>query len=178
MVPIVFEEFAMRIRGECLVLGNDINTDVIIPSMYCNSPDAVTLGRHCFAHVDPGFSAKAASSQVLLAGKNFGCGSSREHAPLALFGAGIRCILGISFARIFFRNSINIGLPVFMVEDLVNDASPGDGIEIDIPGCYCVNTRLNRRYALPLMPPEIDAIFRSGGLVGYYRAHHGRDMVV
>jgi 3-isopropylmalate/(R)-2-methylmalate dehydratase small subunit len=160
----------MLISGKALVYGDDINTDVIIPSRYCGSTEAADLGKHCFANLDPRFHEKAAEANILVVGRNFGCGSSREHAPLAILGAGIQCVIGRSFARIYFRNSINIGLPLFECSELVDEVQPGDELDIDFADGHCDLKRTNRRFDIPCFPPPIDAIFRHGGLIGYHHA--------
>lgn len=160
----------MKISGRALIYGDDINTDVIIPSRYCGSTDAAELGKHCFANLDPDFHQKAASASILVVGRNFGCGSSREHAPLAILGAGIQCVIGRSFARIYFRNSINIGLPLFECPELVDEVLAGDELHIDFEQGSCLVGRSGARFEIPRFPHPIDAIFKHGGLIGYYQA--------
>ncbi|GAG96759.1 unnamed protein product, partial [marine sediment metagenome] len=122
----------MIIKGKVYKFGDDINTDDIIPARYLNTSDPESLARHCMEDARPGFAGLVEPGSIIAAGKNFGCGSSREHALLAIKAAGIACIIAASFARIFFRNSINIGLPIIECPDLVDKITEGDRISIDL----------------------------------------------
>jgi|SRR5271157_127912 len=145
--------------------GDDIDTDAIIPGRFLTINDPNELAKHAFEGVRPDF--KPAEGDVVVAGENFGCGSSREHAPLALKGAGIKCIIAKSFARIFFRNSINIGLPMLECKD-VGRISDGDILEIE--GITIRNLTKNETYSTTPLPGFLREIVESGGLIEYARA--------
>ncbi|MBN1332263.1 MAG: 3-isopropylmalate dehydratase small subunit, partial [Synergistales bacterium] len=119
------------IKGKAWVFGDHIDTDVIIPARYLVTNEEKELGKHCMEDMDPCFASKITKGDIIVAGENFGCGSSREHAPLAIKGAGIACVIASSFARIFFRNAINIGLPIFVCPEAVQDTLSGDRVSID-----------------------------------------------
>ena len=154
-----------KIRGRVWKFGDDVDTDQIIPAQYLVTGDPKELGEHAFENVRPGFARKVKEGDVIVAGKNFGCGSSREHAPRALIGTGISCVIAKSFARIFYRNSINIGLPV--VECYVK-AKDGDEVEVDFEkGIVEVN---GKRYSFPSLPSFLLNLINSGGLVSYVKS--------
>lgn len=159
-----------RIRGRVWRFGSNVDTDQIIPAKYLVTGDAGKLARHVFEHARPGFSERVRPGDVIVAGKNFGCGSSREHAPRALLGAGIACVVAGSFARIFFRNAINIGLPV--VECDV-DAEDGEEVEIDFEKGVIKNLTKNKRYAFKPLPEFLLNLLNSGGLIGYTKKRLG-----
>ncbi|HTX44194.1 MAG TPA: 3-isopropylmalate dehydratase small subunit [Methanocella sp.] len=145
--------------------GNDIDTDAIIPGRFLIINDAKELAKHAFEGVRPDF--KPAEGDVVVAGENFGCGSSREHAPLALKGAGIKCVIAKSFARIFFRNSINIGLPMLECGD-ADRISDGDILEVE--GDKIKNLTRNETYQTVPLPEFLEEIVDEGGLIEYARA--------
>jgi len=147
--------------------GDDIDTDVIIPAIYLTSHRPEVLARHCMEPLDPGFAGRVRPGDVLVAGRNFGCGSSREHAVLALQAAGISCIVAESFARIFFRNALNNGLPLVACPDAVRDAREGDAIRVDLDGGQVWLGA--RAYPFPVHPPFLAGMIRQGGLVEYVR---------
>ncbi|RKY77847.1 3-isopropylmalate dehydratase small subunit, partial [candidate division KSB1 bacterium] len=120
------------LQGKVWQFGDDINTDLIVPARYLNTSDPQELATHCMEDVDPEFTKKIARGDVIVAGKNFGCGSSREHAPLAIKSAGIACVIAKSFARIFFRNAINIGLPILESQDAIEEIVTGNVVKIDL----------------------------------------------
>ena len=120
------------LRGKVWTFGNDIDTDAIIPARYLNTSDPAELARHCMEDADPDFPSKVSSGDIIVAGKNFGCGSSREHAPLALKEAGVACVIAESFARIFYRNAVNIGLPILESPDASAVLQEGNQVEIDL----------------------------------------------
>lgn len=145
--------------------GANIDTDVILPGKYLNLYTPEELGPHCMEGLDPSFIQRVRPGDVIIAGSNFGTGSSREHAPIAIKAAGISCIIATSFARIFYRNAINIGLPVFECADLVAAVKNGDGLEADIAqGLFTVNGVVFQAKAFP---PYIQAIIDAGGLVPF-----------
>ncbi len=155
-----------KIKGRIWKFGDNIDTDQIIPAEYLVTGDPEELGKHAFEKVRPEFVNKVRKGDIIVAEKNFGCGSSREHAPRALIGAGISCVVAKSFARIFYRNSINIGLPV--VECSVK-ARDGDDLEIDFEKGIIGNMNTKEQYEFLPLPPFLLNLINSGGLVGYVK---------
>ena len=162
------------IHGKAHAFGDDVNTDEIIPARYLNRTDPEFLGAHCMEDADPEFVRKVAEGDVIVGGKNFGCGSSREHAPIAIKAAGVACVVARTFARIFFRNSINIGLPIVACPEAVDDASTGDDLEIDLPAGRLANRTTGRTFTFPPFTEEIRAIIAAGGLMPFVKARMGK----
>jgi 3-isopropylmalate/(R)-2-methylmalate dehydratase small subunit len=162
------EEVPMR--GKAHVFGDDVNTDEIIPARYLNSIDPAFLAGHCMEDADAEFTKKVRPGDVLVAGENFGCGSSREHAPIAIKAAGVACVVAESFARIFFRNSINIGLPIIACPDAVDDISPGDDLEIDLAAGRLRNLTTGNAFSFPPFTNEIQEIIAAGGLMPFVKS--------
>ncbi len=156
-------------KGQCWKFGDDVNTDEIIPARYLNSTDPAELAPHCMEDADPEFAGKAEPGDIVVAGRNFGCGSSREHAPLALKGFGISCVIAESFARIFFRNAINTGLPIAECPEAAKEAQEGDVTEIDFKEGTVRNLTRDRTYCFPPFPEEISRIIDAGGLMAFAR---------
>jgi len=157
------------LEGKALVYGDHIDTDVIIPARYCTSYDMKELARHCMEGVDPSFFDRVEEGDILVAGENFGCGSSRENAPLAIKGAGVSGVVAKSFARIFYRNAINIGLPILENKELVEATSEGDEIRVDLASGSIENvTRDMTAQAVPF-PPLMREIIDGGGMVPFIR---------
>lgn len=157
----------MKITGKAWRFGDNIDTDAIIPARYLNTSDPQELAAHCMEDADSEFAGKVSKGDMIVAGSNFGCGSSREHAPIAIKAAGVSCVIAQSFARIFFRNSINIGLPIFESPDAVSAVENGDELEVDVDAGRILNVTRGHEYrALPL-PPEIQEIIADGGLVNH-----------
>ncbi len=155
------------IKGRAWKFGDDVNTDLIIPARYLNTSDAAELARHVMEDADADFPNKVRKGDVIAAGRNFGCGSSREHAPIAIKAAGISCVVAHSFARIFFRNAINIGLPIVENPPLAAALVTGDSVEIDLAaGTARVG---QREFHITPYPPELQAIIDAGGLVNRTR---------
>jgi 3-isopropylmalate/(R)-2-methylmalate dehydratase small subunit len=161
--------------GRAIVYGDDVDTDVIIPARHCTSYDPEELGKHCMEDLDPEFIKKVRPGDVIVAGENFGCGSSRENAPLAIKGARISVVIAKSFARIFFRNSINIGFPILESRELVEDTKEGDPLEIDLNVSTIKNGRTGKEYRVAPFPPEILEIVEAGGMVEYVRNKLNKD---
>ncbi len=161
------------LEGAAHVYGDDIDTDVIIPARHCTSYDQEELGRHCLEDLDPEFVQKTESGDVIIAGENFGCGSSRENAPLAIKGARISAVIAKSFARIFYRNSINVGLPIIESREIVEETEEGDRLEIDLDRGVITNQRTGKEYRVPPLPPEVLDIVDAGGMVPYVRKRLG-----
>ena len=157
------------IKGNVHVFGDDVNTDEIIPARYLNTTDEKELASHCMEDADPEFVRKMKPGDVIVAGENFGCGSSREHAPIAIKAAGIACVVARSFARIFFRNAINIGLPIVTSAEAAADASPGDQVQIDLAAGRLRNLTTGRAFTSPPFTKEIQAIIAAGGLMPFVK---------
>ena len=155
----------MKIKGKTWKFGNDINTDEIVPARYLNTSDPDELASHCMEDADPDFIKKISEGDIIVAGNNFGCGSSREHAPIAIKYAKISCVLAESFARIFYRNSINIGLPIVESPDAAKDIKEGDEIEIDFDKGEITNLSSKKVYKAKPFPPFMQDIIEKGGLM-------------
>ena len=153
------------ISGWCWVFGDDVNTDEIIPALYLITTDAAELGRHAMESLRPGFAGKIRRGDIIVAGENFGCGSSREHAPLALKGAGISGVIAKSFARIFYRNAINIGLPILECPEAVNALREGDELEIDLAAGTIKRPSDGRTFRMQPFPDFLRRIIAAGGLM-------------
>jgi len=156
-----------KIRGHAITYGDNINTDVIIPARYCTRFDIEYLGQHCMKDLDPEFLKKRNLGDILVVGSNFGCGSSRESAPLAIKGAGISCIVAKSFARIFYRNAINIGLPIFECKELVEITQEGDLLEVRLGTGFISNLTRARAFPSAPYPEVIREIIASGGMIHF-----------
>ena len=154
----------MIISGKALKYGDNIDTDVIIPACYLTSTDPAELAQHCLEGLDPTFSEKA-SSAILVAGKNFGCGSSREHAPLAIKASGVKAVIAASFARIFYRNAINIGLPILESEEAAEKIKEGDQLEIDLDRGEIKDLTSGDTFKVNPFPPFLQEIIERGGLM-------------
>lgn len=160
----------MVIRGRSWKYGSNVDTDRILPAKYVHLTDPGELGKHCLEHLDPEFSSKVSKGDILVAESNFGCGSSREVAPLAIRSAGISCVIAKSFARIFFRNSINIGLPILECSAAVDGISPGDNVEVDLRAGKITNLTTGKSFAALAFPPFLQRIIDLGGLMNTVRA--------
>ncbi len=159
----------MIIKGKVWKFKDNIDTDVIIPARYLNTSDPKELALHCMEDYDSEFVKKINQGDIIVAGRNFGCGSSREHAPIALKAAGVSCIIAKSFARIFFRNAINIGLPIFESEEIAEQSSEGDFLEVDAIKGIIKNINKDRNYKLNPLPAFIQNIISLGGLREYVK---------
>jgi 3-isopropylmalate/(R)-2-methylmalate dehydratase small subunit len=161
------------LEGKAHKLPDNVDTDVIIPARHCTSFHKEELGSHCMEDLDPQFVKKISRGDVIVAGFNFGCGSSRENAPLAIQGAGISCVIAKSFARIFFRNSINIGLPVLEAPAAAEETRDGDQLKIDPAKGTIQNVSLGKTYEATAFPPMIQEIIEAGGMVEFVRRKAG-----
>ncbi|MHA2407468.1 MAG: 3-isopropylmalate dehydratase small subunit [Candidatus Ranarchaeia archaeon] len=159
----------MIIEGKAWILGDNIDTDVIIPARYLNLVDPTELGKHCLEDLDPSLAKKFHKNDFLIAGENFGCGSSREHAPISLKASGLGGVIAKSFARIFFRNAINTGFPLFECPDLPLETKEGDIIRIDTDKGTAENLTRSRTYTIAPFPPFIKKIIKAGGLMKYLK---------
>jgi len=157
-------------RGKAHVFGDDVNTDEIIPARYLNSIDPAFLAKHCMEDADAEFVRKVRPGDILVAGENFGCGSSREHAPIAIKAAGVACVVAESFARIFFRNAINIALPIVACPDAAGDISDGDELDIDLAAGTLKNLTTGNAFTFPPFTKEIQAIIQAGGLMAFVKS--------
>jgi 3-isopropylmalate dehydratase small subunit len=157
----------MEIRGKVWKYGDNIDTDVIIPGRYCHIVDPVELGKHALADLDPAFVGKMTRGDIIVAGTNFGCGSSREMAPIAIKAAGVSAVVAASFARIFFRNAINIGLPIFQSAEAARAIEIGDELAIEPESGVIQNLTRGEQYQAAAFPDFIQDIVRLGGLKPY-----------
>ncbi len=155
----------MKFKGRVWKFGSDIDTDRIIPARYLNTSDPEELARHCMEDEDPEFSRKVRPGDIIVADKNFGCGSSREHAPIAIKACGVRCVIARSFARIFFRNSFNTGLPILECGEAVDGTEQGDELEVDISTGEIYNRTRDRRFRAKPIPPFMQELIKAGGLI-------------
>ncbi|OHB71120.1 MAG: 3-isopropylmalate dehydratase small subunit [Planctomycetes bacterium RBG_16_41_13] len=161
-------------KSKCWKFGNNVNTDEIIPARYLNTTDPNELAKHCMEDADPDFIKKIKPGDAIVAGENFGCGSSREHAPIAIKAAGISCVIAKSFARIFFRNAINIGLLIFECPEAAEHIKEGDEIEVDLAKSEIFDHTLNRRFTFEPFPHEMQEIIQSGGLMNFVKNKIGQ----
>jgi 3-isopropylmalate/(R)-2-methylmalate dehydratase small subunit len=159
----------MQLEGKVWKYGDNIDTDVIIPARYLVTTDPQQLAQHCMEDADTSFAKNVQPGDVMVGGANFGCGSSREHAPISIKGAGISCIVAESFARIFFRNAINIGLPIMESPEAARDAQAGDTLQINLTTGVITNPRTGKTYQAKPFPPFVLDIIQAGGLVEYTR---------
>ena len=155
----------MKANGKVHKYGDNVDTDVIIPARYLNTPDAKELASHCMEDIDKEFVNKVNEGDIMVGGFNFGCGSSREHAPLAIKTAGISCVIAKTFARIFYRNAINIGLPILECEAASDAIEDGDQIEIDFNTGVITNVTKGETYSAEPFPEFIQDIISAGGLM-------------
>lgn len=160
----------MKFKGRAWKYGADIDTDRIIPARYLNTSDPAELAKHCMEDEDPTFSAKVKGGDIIVAEKNFGCGSSREHAPIAIKACGVSCVIARSFARIFYRNSFNMGLPILECGEAVDAISNGDDIEVDMDtgDIFVKNTGLH--FKSRPVPAFMQELIKAGGLMESIRA--------
>lgn len=161
------------IEGICFKYSDNIDTDVIIPARYLNTSDENELASHCLEDLDRDFAKEVKEGDVIVAGENFGCGSSREHAPIAIKASGISIVIAKSFARIFFRNAINIGLPILEHPVLADECDKGDRIRVDLNKGIVTNLTKNKEYTCTRFPEEINKLIHAGGLVEYTKQKLG-----
>ena len=157
------------LKGKVHKYGADVNTDVIIPARYLNVSDPAELAKHCMEDIDKDFVTEVQPGDMIMATTNFGCGSSREHAPLAIKASGISCIIAKSFARIFFRNAINIGLPLLECEEAVEKTEAGDSLEVDLSRGEIRNVTRGVTFTAKPYPDFMAELISAGGLIEYTR---------
>ncbi|MBI1911610.1 MAG: 3-isopropylmalate dehydratase small subunit [Deltaproteobacteria bacterium] len=155
----------MKLKGKVWKYGADIDTDKIIPARYLNTSDPKELAKHCMEDEDPTFASKVEAGDIIVADKNFGCGSSREHAPIAIKASGVSCVIAKSFARIFYRNSFNMGLSILESEEVFDATDNGDIVEIDMDKGEILNVTKNKLFTARPIPPFMQELIKAGGLM-------------
>ena len=160
----------MKFQGRVHKYGRDVDTDVIIPARYLNTSEAAELAAHCMEDIDAEFVDNVKDGDVIVAGANFGCGSSREHAPIAIKASGVSCVIAKSFARIFYRNSLNIGLPIVECASLADEAEAGDELEVDLDAGTAKNVTKGTEHAFPPLVGPAAELVEAGGLVTLVKA--------
>ena len=160
----------MKVSGKTHKYGDNVDTDVIIPARYLNTPDAQELAKHCMEDIDAGFAARVRSGEIMVAGRNFGCGSSREHAPLAIKACGVACVIAATFARIFYRNALNIGLPILECPEAAAAIKAGDTVSVDFDTGVITDETTGQTFRGEPFPPFMQELIVAGGLAAYRRA--------
>ncbi|MDR3271723.1 MAG: 3-isopropylmalate dehydratase small subunit [Peptococcaceae bacterium] len=158
--------------GKVWKFGHDIDTDVIISARYLNQSEDEHLAQHCMEDGDITFAREVRRGDVLIAGKNFGCGSSREHAPIAIKASGVHAVVAESFARIFYRNALNIGLPILECAEAVAGSEPGDELEVDLISGAIKNVTRNKTFQAQPFPPFMQELIKAGGLIPYVQGRN------
>jgi 3-isopropylmalate/(R)-2-methylmalate dehydratase small subunit len=159
----------MNAKGKVIKYGNNVDTDVIIPARYLNTSDPVELASHCMEDLDEKFTSRVKKGDVMVAGRNFGCGSSREHAPIAIKVSGISCVVAETFARIFYRNAINIGLPILECPEAAKDIKDGDDVEVDFDSGSIKNLTTGKTYQGQPFPEFMQELISADGLIEYIK---------
>jgi len=154
-------------KGRVWRFGDDVDTDAIIPARYLNTSNPQELARHCMEDADAAFAEEVCPGDIIIGGKNFGCGSSREHAPLAIKGAGVSCVIAAGFARIFYRNAFNIGLPILESPPAAEGCGQGDEVEVDLATGAIRNLTRGTTFAAQAIPPFMQELIKDGGLIRY-----------
>ncbi len=162
----------MQAKGRVFKYGDNVDTDVIIPARYLNITDGMELAKHCMEDIDKEFVKNVQQGDIIVAEKNFGCGSSREHAPLVIKCAGVSCVIAETFARIFYRNAINIGLPIIECPEAAMAIQAGDEVEIDFDSGMIHNITKDESYKGQAFPPFMQKIISAGGLINYINAEN------
>ena len=157
----------MKVQGNVFKYGDNVDTDVIIPARYLNSSDPAELATHCMEDIDKDFVSKVQKGDLIVANKNFGCGSSREHAPMAIKASGVSCVIAETFARIFYRNAINIGLPIIECPEAAKDIKAGDRVEVDFDTGIIYDHTKGTQYQGQAFPEFMQKLIAAGGLVNY-----------
>ena len=156
--------------GKVYKYGDNVDTDVIIPARYLNAPSPDELAKHCMEDIDASFASKVQPGDIIVGGANFGCGSSREHAPIAIRACGVRCVIAASFARIFYRNSINIGFPILECPEAAEAIQNGDEVSVDFDSGLIRDETTGAEFRATALPPFIGRIVEDGGLLPYLKA--------
>ena len=163
----------MQVQGTVFKYGDNVDTDVIIPARYLNTSDPKELAQHCMEDIDRDFVSRVQPGDIIVAGKNFGCGSSREHAPLAIKAAGVSVVIAATFARIFYRNAINIGLPILECPEAVERIEAGDELAVDFTSGVITNLTRNESYQGQPFPKFMQDLITAGGLLSYIKKQKG-----
>lgn len=158
------------VTGNVHKYGDNVDTDVIIPARYLNAPDHKELAKHCMEDIDAEFASKVQTGDIIVAGNNFGCGSSREHAPISIKACSVSCVIASSFARIFYRNSINIGFPIMECPEAVEGIRGGDKVSVDFKTGLIRNETNGKEFKAMAFPPFINQIIEQGGLINSIKA--------
>ena len=159
----------MKAKGKVFKYGDNVDTDVIIPARELNTPDMKELAQHCMEDIDTSFAGSVNPGDVIVAGRNFGCGSSREHAPASIKAAGVSCVIASTFARIFYRNALNIGLPILECPEAAAAISAGDTVSIDFDTGLIVDETTGERFSAEPFPPFMQDLIKAGGLAAYMK---------
>jgi len=159
----------VKLKGKVHKYGEHINTDVIIPAQYLDTTDPEEMGRYCMADIDPDFINRVERGDIIVAGRNFGCGSSREHAPIAIQASGISCVIAESFARIFYRNAFNIGLPIFECAEAADAVSDGDVVEVDTDTGAITDHTTDESFSSQALAGPVAELVEAGGLIPIVR---------
>ena len=162
----------MKAEGRIFRYGDNVDTDVIIPARYLNTSDRKELASHCMEDIDSTFVSSVKKGDIIVAGRNFGCGSSREHAPIAIKESGISCVIAATFARIFFRNSINIGLPILECPEAAEEIKAGDSVSVDFTTGVITDETTGKEYKAEPFPPFMQSLIEAGGLVPYIKENY------
>ncbi|MEA5074346.1 MULTISPECIES: 3-isopropylmalate dehydratase small subunit [Eubacterium] len=157
----------MNAKGQVFRYGDNVDTDVIIPARYLNTSDPLELAKHCMEDIDTGFVSNVHQGDIIVADDNFGCGSSREHAPISIKASGVSCVIANSFARIFYRNSINIGLPILECPEAVAVIEAGDTVEVDFDSGIITDVTKGQSFQGQAFPEFMQKLIAAGGLVNY-----------
>ncbi len=157
----------MKVSGKTYKYGDNVDTDVIIPARYLNTSDAKELAKHCMEDIDASFAGTVQPGEIMIAGKNFGCGSSREHAPLAIKTCGVACVIAATFARIFYRNALNIGLPILECPEAAEAIAAGDTVSVDFDTGVITDDTTGKTFQAEPFPPFMQDLIAAGGLAAY-----------
>lgn len=159
----------MKINGKAFKYGDNVDTDVIIPARYLNTAVASELAQHCMEDIDAGFASSVSNGDIMVAGRNFGCGSSREHAPLAIKASGISCVIAVTFARIFYRNALNIGLPILECPAAAEAIRAGDQVAVELSTGKITDVTTGETFMAEPFPPFMQELIAAGGLAAYMK---------
>ena len=155
------------VKGRVFKFGDDVNTDVIIPARYLNDPSLENMAKHCMEDIDPEFPKQDHTGDIMVGGWNFGCGSSRDHAPVSIKACGVSCVIAASFARIFYRNAINIGFPILECPEAAEAIDAGDTVSVDFETGTIIDETTGQEFKAAAFPPFIQKIIKAGGLINY-----------
>ncbi len=164
------------VTGKVFKYGDNVDTDVIIPARYLNAPDPAELAKHCMEDIDADFASTVKAGDIMVGGANFGCGSSREHAPIAIRASGIKCVIAASFARIFYRNSINIGFPILECPEAAEAIGNGDTVSVDFATGKIVDETTGQEFHAVAFPAFINKIIAHDGLLSYLKARQDTEV--